>query len=334
MNRRSLLRAGLAAAALASAPLAAIGTAAAQDYPNRTIRLIVPFPPGNASDVAARLISNKLQQRLGQPVVIENRPGGSGILGVQLVTGAEPDGHTLLVTSLSPMVLNPALFKTLPYDPTRDLAPVALLGFTGMMFVARNDVPANTIAEAVALIKKNPAEFNSAHIGIGTLSQLSMEAFKLALGLKMVAVPYKGSGQALTDMMGGNVTFMFDAMTSANALVKGGKVKALAVSTSKRSIFSPDTPTLRESGLAVLNDYDIAAWTALLAPGKTPKPIVDRLNKELQAILDEPETKQAFEVAFLEPYPPMPPEGFAAFMRDELKKWDRIATETGVKGTL
>lgn len=332
MSGWSLLRWSLLAVAIASGP--ATHTAFADTYPSRTIRLIVPFPPGNASDVAARLISARLQTRLGQNVVVENRPGGSGILGVQLVTGAEADGYTLLVTSLSPMVLNPVLFKNLPYDPARDLAPVALLGFTGMMFVVNNDVPANSIAEVVALIKKNPSHYNSAHIGIGTLSQLSMEAFKLALGLNMVAVPYKGSGQALTDIMGGNVTFMFDAMTSSNAQVQGGKVKALAVSTSQRSIFAPNVPTLRESGLPVLTNYDIAAWTALLAPAKTPKPIVDRLNKELQAMLQEPETKEAFAAGFLEPYPPMSPAEFAEFMQKELAKFDRIATETGVKGSL
>lgn len=332
MSGWSLLRWSLLAVAIASGP--ATHTAVADTYPSRTIRLIVPFPPGNASDVAARLISARLQTRLGQNVVVENRPGGSGILGVQVVTGAEADGYTLLVTSLSPMVLNPALFKNLPYDPQRDLAPVALLGFTGMMFIANNDVPANSISEVAALIRKNPSRYNSAHIGIGTLSQLSMEAFKLALGLNMIAVPYKGSGQALTDIMGGNVTFMFDAMTSANALVKGGKVKALAVSTSKRSIFAPEVPTLRESGLPVLTNYDIAAWTALLAPAKTPKPIVDRLNKELQAMLQEPDTKAAFAAGFLEPYPPMSPAAFAEFMQKELAKWDKVATETGVKGSL
>lgn len=308
--------------------------ALADTYPSRTVRLIVPFPPGNASDVAARLLGERLQRRLGQPVVIENRVGGSGIVGVQAVLGAEADGHTLLVTSLSPMVLNPALFKSLPYDPVRDFAPVALLGFTGMMFVANNDVPAGNIATVVDLIKKNPSRYNSAHIGIGTLSQLSMEAFKLALDLRLVAVPYKGSGQALTDIMGGNVTFMFDAMTSANSLVKGGKVKALAVSTSKRSVFAPDVPTLRESGLSVLQDYDIAAWTALLAPARTPKAIVERLNKEILALMQEPGAKESFEAGFLEPYPPMSPEQFGAFLRDELAKWDRIATETGQKGSL
>jgi tripartite-type tricarboxylate transporter receptor subunit TctC len=324
-------RVAFSALALVLVPLSG---AFAQNYPARPIKLIVPFPPGNASDVAARLLSERLQRRLGQPVIIENKPGGSGIVAVQSVTSAEPDGHTLLVTSLSPMVLNPALYKKLPYDTARDLAPVALIGYTALMFIANKDMPVNSMAEAVALIKANPGKFSTGHIGPGSLSQLSMEALKRSLGLDMVAVPYKGSAAAITDLMGGSIHFMSDAQTSANAQVNAGTIKALAVTTSSRSSFQPNLPTLKESGLPSLSDSDFTAWVGMLAPAKTPPAIVERLNREINAILADPEMRPSFASTFLELYPPASPADFAAFIRNELGKWDRIATDSGLKGSL
>lgn len=308
--------------------------ASAQNYPSRPIRLIIPFPPGNASDVGARLLSERLQKRLGQPIVVENKPGGSGIVAVQQVVAAEPDGYTLLVTSLSPMVLNPALYKKLPYDTTRDLAPVALVGYTALMFIVNRDLPVQTMAEAVALIKANPGKFSTAHIGPGSLSQLSMEALKRSLGLDMVAIPYKGSGAAITDIIGGSIHFMSDAQTSANAQVNAGTIRALAVTTSRRSAFQPELPTLKETGLPSLSDADFTAWVGVLAPAKTPPAVVALLNREINAIIEQPDMRPAFASSFLEPYPPSSPADFAAFIRDELVKWDKIAADAGLKGSL
>ncbi|MFN8719234.1 MAG: Bug family tripartite tricarboxylate transporter substrate binding protein, partial [Rhodospirillales bacterium] len=199
--------------AMAAIVVAIAGSAAAQSFPSRPIRMIVPFPPGNASDLAARILADPLGERLGQQVVVDNRPGATGALGIQQLMQANPDGHTLMMTSLAPITVNPALTKSLPYHPQNDLEPVAMVGFTSMMLVTTPSFPAKTVGEAIGLIRANPGKYSYAHIGVGTLSHMTMELFRYLAGLDMVAGPSRGSGQALVDEASGDVQIMWDGMT-------------------------------------------------------------------------------------------------------------------------
>lgn len=297
---------------------------AAQGFPNKPIRVIVPFPPGNAGDVTARALADKLGQRLGQPIIVENKAGGQGAIGVDAVAKAAPDGYTLLVTSLSPIVITPSVYKTLPYDPMRDLAPVALIGWTGLILVASPQFPANSVNELITFAKANPGKTTYASIGQGTLSMLSMELIKQAAKVEVLHVPYKGSSQALTDLIGNQVSVMIDGMTSAYAQVKGGKLKALAVSSVKRSAFAPEIPTLSESGIAGLKDFDVVGWTGMLAPAGTPKAVVDRLNSEVNQIMQTEEFRSRVAAQSLELYSPSSPEQFASYIRRESVRWGSL----------
>ena len=316
--RFALLLGALAGVLVSSAAMA-------QAWPARPVRVVSPFPPGNAADITARTLSDRLGQRLGQTVLVDNRPGAAGFLGMEAVMKSAPDGYTVLVTSLSPFVINPIMFKKLPYDPVKDYQPVALVGWTGMMLVASPSFPANTVAELVALAKASPGKYNYAHIGIGTLSQLTMEAFREATGVEIIGVPYKGSVQAQTDMLGGQVPLMFDGMTTANVQVKAGKLKALAVSSPRRSIFAPGVPTLSESGLPSLREMDVVGWTGLFAPAGTPRAIVDRLNADTMAVAQSQDIKDRFAAQNLEVFPPSAPEDFVAYIRQDMAKWQRVA---------
>ena len=297
---------------------------AAQGFPNKPIRVIVPFPPGNAGDVTARAMADKLGQRLGQPIIVENKAGAQGAIGVDAVAKAAPDGYTLLVTSLSPIVITPSVYKTLPYDPMRDLAPVALVGWTGLILVASPQFPANSVNELITFAKANPGKTTYASIGQGTLSMLSMELIKQAAKVDVLHVPYKGSSQALTDLIGNQVSVMMDGMTSAYAQVKGGKLKALAVSSLKRSAFAPEIPTLSESGIAGLKDFDVVGWTGMLAPAGTPKAVIDRLNSEVNQIMQTEEFRSRVAAQSLELYSPSSPEQFASYIKRESVRWGSL----------
>ena len=310
------------AIALAAALLFAAATPApAQPWPAKPIRLIVPFPPGNAGDVTARSIADRLAQKIGQPVVVENRAGAQGAIGVDAVAKAPPDGHTLLVSSLSPLVITPHVNQNLPYDPLRDLAPVALIGWTGMILVAPVTFPAGNVQELLAYAKANPGKLSYASLGAGTISMLTMEVFKQAAGLEILHVPYKGSAQALTDLIGGQVPLMFDGMTSAYAHVKSGKLKALAISASKRSALAPEIPPLAETGVAGLKDIGVEGWTALLAPAATPKAVIDRLNAEVNQMMLDPDFKARVNSQSLDLYAPSTVAQFNDFMRREHARW-------------
>jgi len=310
------------ALALAVATLfAAARTAPAQSWPARPVRIMVPFPAGNAGDVTARSMTDRLSQRLGQPFIVENRAGAQGAIGVDAVAKAAPDGHTLLVTSLSPLVITPHVSKNLPYNPLTDLTPVALIGWTGMILVAPVNFPANTVQELLAYAKANPGKLSYASIGAGTFSMLTMEVFKQATGMEAVHVPYKGSAQAMTDLIGGQIPIMFDGMTSSYAHVKAGKLKALAISASKRSALAPEIPALAESGVTGLRGIGVEGWTALLAPAGTPKAIVDRLNAEVNLLLGDADFKARVNGQNLDLYAPTSPAQFADFMAKESARW-------------
>ena len=317
MTTRRWLLAGLAVAAFATA-------AQGQAYPDRPIRAVVPFPPGNASDLATRTIAEPLAKRLGQPVVVDNRPGAAGTIGADAVAKAKPDGYTLLGTS-SAFSVTPSVYRKLPYDAERDLVPVAPIGWTVMMLVATTSFPANNVQELIAVLKASPGKYSYAHLGAGALSQMVMELLKQMAGVDVVGVPYKGSGQALTDLMGGQLPLMFDGLTSANPQVKAGRIKALAVSSKQRTRFAPDVPPLAESGVPALRDYDVLAWTGIFAPAGTPRAIVDRLNAEIGQIVQSPEVRERLAAQNLEAFPPMTQSEFAAYMKTEFDRWRQVA---------
>ena len=246
------------------------GSVWGQAFPNKAVRIVVPFPPGNASDVAARALSDKLSQRLGQPVIIDNKAGAAGALGADFVAKAAPDGYTLMITSLSPMVISPHINKKLPYDALKDFVPVARIGYTSMIMVVPTNFPVNTVPELLAYAKNNPGKLNYASVGAGTLSMLTMEVFKKSTNSDIMHVPYKGSAQAMTDLIGGTIPLMVDGMTSSYSHVKAGKLKALAVFASKRTELAPEIPTLRETGIPSLFDVTVDGWTGIFAPQGTP----------------------------------------------------------------
>jgi tripartite-type tricarboxylate transporter receptor subunit TctC len=318
------------AAGLAALGALVAGKARAQAWPSRAIRLVVPFPAGNAGDITARVIGEEISKRLGQPVVVDNRAGASGALGIQAVLQAPADGHTLLVTSLSPLSIVPALTRNLPYDGERDLMPVALIGWTGMLFVAAPDFPANDVAGVIRELQANPGKYSFANIGTGTLSHLTQEQFRVAVGAQFEAVPYRGSGQALLDVSTGRVALMFDGMTSSLSQVQAGRVKAIAVSSRRRSVFAPDVPTLAESGDPRLGNFEAVGWTGLLAPRGTPPAVVERLNAVVNEALRDPALVQRFAAQALDTFPPGSPAEFGAYIRADLARWRKVVEEAGI----
>jgi tripartite-type tricarboxylate transporter receptor subunit TctC len=294
--------------------------------------VVVPFPPGNASDLAARAITEPLAKRLAQPIVVDNRPGAAGTIGADTVAKAKPDGYTLLCTS-SAFSVTPSVYRKLPYDAERDLVPVAPVGWTVMMLVATTSFPANNVQELVAVLKADPGKHSYAHLGAGALSQMVMELLKQLAGVDVVGVAYKGSGQALTDLMGGQLPLMFDGLTSANPQVKAGRIKALAVSSKQRTRFAPDVPPLAESGVIALKDYDVQAWTGVFATAGTPKAIVDRLNAEIMQIVQSPEIRDRLAAQNLEAFPPMTQDAFAAYMKSEFDRWRTVAREGKIEAS-
>ncbi len=298
--------------------------ATAQVWPTRPLRIVVPFPAGNAGDITARAISDRLAQRLGQAVVVDNRAGAQGAIGVDAVAKAAPDGYTLLVTSLSPLVITPHVSRNLPYHPLTDLTPVALIGWTGMILVTPANFPANSVQDLLAYAKANPGKLSYASLGAGTISMLTMEVFKQATGMEALHVPYKGSAQAITDLIGGQIPLMFDGMTSSYAQVKAGKLKALAISASKRSALAPEIPALPETGVTGLREIGVEGWSALLAPAGTPKAVVDRLNAEVNLLLSEAEFKARLNGQNLDLYAPSSPAQFARFMARESAHWGAV----------
>jgi tripartite-type tricarboxylate transporter receptor subunit TctC len=272
-------------AAAAQAPATQAQTA---DYPNRTVKIVVPYTPGGASDITARLLADRLGRKWNKPVVVENRAGASGMIGTDLVAKAEPDGYTLALVASS-HVANQSLFKTVPYDTLKDFAPVTMTAQVQLALVVNADLPAKNVAELVALLKANPGKYNFASSGSGSNPQLFAEQFMQLSGTKMAHVPYKGSTAAHPDLLSGQVSVMFDAIASVLPHVKTGRLRMLAVCGAKRSPLLPDVPTLNESGVP---GYAMASWGAILAPAKTPKPIVAKLHDDIVAALNEPEIRQ------------------------------------------
>jgi len=302
------------------------GMAMAQGYPNKPVKLVVPYPPGGPTDIVARLVAQKLGDQMGQPFVIENKPGAGGNPGAEAVARSAPDGYTLLVATTA-HAINPSLFSKLNYQLLKDLSPVTQLTSGPLMIVANPALPAKNVTELIALAKSKSGGLNFASSGNGQSTHLSAELFSAMAGVKMSHIPYKGSAPALTDVMGGQTDLMFDTMLSSMPHVKAGKLKALAVTSVQRSPIAPELPTVAESGLP---GYEAIAWNGLLAPAGTPNEVVARLNAELKKVLEQPEVKQRFEAqGFTASW--NTPEAFESFLKAEVDKWAKVVKVSGAK---
>ena len=314
---------GRVAAALAFV----IVTTAGAQYPTKPIKLIVPFPPAGSTDISARALAGKLGERLGQPVIIENKPGAGGNIGSDVAAKAPADGYTLVVGTVGTHAINSSLYSKMPYDPIKDFVPVVLLSTTPNVLVVPANFPANSVQDVIRMAKAKPGELTFASSGSGTSIHLSGEMFKSMAGLDMTHIPYKGSGPMLIDLLSGTVNMAFDNLSASMVHIKGGKLKALATTGSKRAPGLPDLPTVSEAGLT---GYDSTSWNAVYAPAGTPKEIIEKLNRESNAILQSPETRRFFAEQGAEAGGGTP-EQLATFNRAELAKWAKVVKDSGAK---
>lgn len=298
--------------------------AAAQPWPSRPVKLVVPFPAGSATDQIARVIGQELQQALGQPFIVDNKAGAQGSIAAAEVAKAAPDGYTLMVTTNTPQAANVSLFKKLNYDPVKDFAPVARLGTISFVLMVRPDFPAKTLKEFIAHARANPGKLSGGYGSSG--SQVSQAMLRSMAGIQFVDVPYKGLPQAITDVLGGSVTFTFADLANGLAQMKGEKLRGLAVTSQKRSRLAPDIPAIAEE----LPGYELIAWFALMAPAGTSPEIVARLHRIVDASLAKPEVVARFATLGTE-VAPMNPEQLAAFIRSEIAKWARMTKEAGIQ---
>ena len=324
------LKRGLMAAGIAAVSMLAVAAARAEDWPSRPIRLIVSFPPGNSADLVARTFSNLLSQRLGQPVVIENRGGAGGLIGMEAMTKAAPDGYTFAVSSLSPITIIPAINKKLPYDPIHGLMPVTLLGVGPMFILVRKDSPINSVQDLITQSRANPEKFTYGSLGPGTISQMSTESFKAASGANLTEISYKGSAQALTDLIGGHITVMIDGAASSATQINAGTVKALAVTTIKRNSLVPDVITLNETGIPSLKGYNVFGWIGMFAPVGTPAPIISRMQTVLSEIGKDPSVIQPLKTGGLDVPDTNTPAQFAEFLGQDLARWTKVARDLNI----
>jgi len=301
-----------------------VAAAHAQTYPARPVKLVVPFPAGSATDQIARVIGQQLQESLGQPFVVENKPGAQGAIAATEVARAAPDGYTLMVGTNTPLAANPSLFKKLNYDPVKDFAPVARLGTISFMIMVRPDFPAKNFKEFLAHAKANPGKLSAGYGSAG--SQVSQAMLRSMGGLDFVDVPYKGLPQAITDVMGGSISFTFADLANALAQIKGGKLRGIAVTSAKRSPLAADVPAIAEE----LRGYELIAWFALVAPTGTPPAVVTRLHDVTSKSLAKPEVKTRFDALGTD-VAPMNPEELRGFIRSETAKFARLAKDAGIQ---
>jgi tripartite-type tricarboxylate transporter receptor subunit TctC len=304
---------------------AAAGIACAQEYPTKPVTMIVPWPPGGPSDIAARPLAKGLTETLGKPFVIENRGGASGNIGTAVVAKSAPDGYTLLVTSSSPIVINPSLYKNLPFDPQKDLAPITNVLRVPLVLAVNPSLPVKNLKELIDYIKKQGGKFQYASAGSGTPQHLTAELFKTVAKVDMVHVPYKGSAPAITDALGGHVPMIFDSTVAIVPHLKAGKLRPIAVSSEKRSPLLPDVPTFKEAGLPGVESY---AWYGFFGRAGTPKPILDKLNAAAIKVLKGPDFQNVYKETGSE-FVGSSPEVFAKFIQAEAAKWAKVVKESG-----
>jgi tripartite-type tricarboxylate transporter receptor subunit TctC len=306
--------------------LMALTPAAAQDWPTKTVKIVVPFGPGSTPDMVARLIGDRLQQTLGQSFVIENRPGASGNLGTDAVAKAEPDGATIGVSIGGPLAINTLLFSKLPYDPAKDIAPVTQLITQPSALVVNSGLGVNSVAELLALLKREPGKYSFGSIGNGSLSHLAMEAIALKSGTRMVHVPYPSSPQAMTAVLRGDVQMACLPAISVTPQLGSGKVKILAVSTAERSKLLPDIPTLKQAGI----DVEADAWMGLIAPGKTPSAVIARIHDLVVEAIKTPQAREKLATQLMEPVGNSP-EQFRAVIEGEIARWSPVIKAIDLK---
>jgi tripartite-type tricarboxylate transporter receptor subunit TctC len=297
-----------------------------QQYPNKSIHVIVPYAAGGAADAVARVVSQSLSAQVGVPVVVENRAGAGGIIGSDLVAKAEPDGYTLLVTSLS-HTINPSLKKNLPFDTQRDFAPVVLMADAPNLLVVHPSVPVKTVAELIEYARANPGKLTYASAGSGTGTHLAAELFKVMTKTDLLHVPYKGGGPAAADLLGGQVQVAFATMATVLENARSGRLRGLAVTSSQRFAGAPEFPTIAEGGVP---GYELSAWTGMFAPAKTPKQVIDRLAQEVAKSLHDATVKKRLLTQGAQAAVKMPDE-FAALVASEIRKWKRVAEFSGLR---
>jgi tripartite-type tricarboxylate transporter receptor subunit TctC len=298
----------------------------AQGWPAKPLHLVVPYAPGGPVDLSARLLAAKLQEALGQPVVVENKPGAGGNIGADFVAKSAPDGYTLVMGAIATHAINPALYPKLGYDPVRDFRHVALLVQVPNVLVVNNDLSAHTVRELITLAKRNPGKLDFASGSTGSTGHLAGELFKQMTGTYMVHIPYKGSSPAVADLLAGRVQLMFDNLASALPNIKAGKLRALAVTTAKRSQSIPELPTLEESGL---KGFDLTTWWGVMAPARTPDAVVDRLAGEIAKAMEIPDIKERFAAMGSEPPTVRSPREFTSFVEKELKVYSQLVKRSG-----
>jgi len=305
----------------------AAGHAAAQEWPQRPVRIVVPFAAGSSPDILARIINDKLAERIGQPLVVDNKPGAGGNSGTDLVAKAAPDGYTFLLSVNAPLVYNTVLYKNLPYDPFTDLVPVSLAATTPNVCVVSNGMNVDSVKDWLAAMQRNPGKFNFASTGSGSISHLGVELIKIKTKSFAVHIPYASSGQATTAIIQGDVQYACLPPVAVMPQAKAGRLKALAVTSAERSTLLPDLPTLRESGVP---DIQAVPWFAYMAPKGTPPEVVQRMSREIAAVLKDEATRQRLSTAYFDPVGSTPKE-LATFMGEELRRWKPVIERAGLK---
>lgn len=318
------LAAAISLAALSLMPI----SASAQTYPVRPIRLIVGFPPGGINDLVARIVGQSVSESLGQPIVIENRPGAGGTIGANAVAKADPDGYTLLLASVSNLAMAPSQYKSLAYDPIKDFAPVALVAASPNIMVVPNDFPIRSVPDLIALAKKQPGSMNYASAGNGTSNHLTVELLKTMAGIDLVHVPYRGDAPGMTDVLAGRIQMMFPTLPVALPQIKAGALRAIAVSSPKRSELVPDIPTVAESGS--LPEFSVSVWVGILAPAGTSPEIVSKLNAEIHKALASSAVREQLAAQGTEPAAAADPKTFGLYLASETKKWSEVAKAAGI----
>jgi tripartite-type tricarboxylate transporter receptor subunit TctC len=317
-----------AAVAAILATMGAVVSAAAQTYPNRPITLVVPFPPGGSTTIVGRIVAEKMSENLGQQIVVDNRGGAGGTIGSRAVSKSTPDGYTLLLGYTGTLAIGPTLYPNAGYDPRKDFAPIGLIGDAPNSLVVHPSFPAKSVQELIAYAKANPGKVNYGSAGVGTVSHVSGEYFATAAGIKLTHVPYKGTGPALADLIGGHIPMAFAPIPATHSNIAGGTLRGLAVTSAKRSSLVPDLPTVAESGIP---GFEASLFYGIVAPAGTPRPIVDRLNQALRAALANDEVRKRLIADGAEITPSTPEEYGAHIDRDE-KRWSTVVKASGAKG--
>jgi tripartite-type tricarboxylate transporter receptor subunit TctC len=324
MHRWTVL---LCTVALVVGTCCGLDRAQAQSFPDRPITLVIPFAPGGSTSIVGRVIADKMSQLLGQSIIVDNRAGAGGTFGTKLVARSDPDGYTILLGYTGTLAIGPSLYKNVGYDPRKDFAPIGLIGNAPNSLVVHPSLPVTTLAELIAFAKEHPGKVNFGSAGAGTVSHITGEYFARAAGITLQHIPYKGTGPALTDLLGGHIPMAFAPIPAAHANVSAGLLRALAVTSSTRSTLLPEVPTMSEAGVP---GFDASLYYGLVAPAGTPRPVIERLNKELQAALASDEVKKQFGLDGTE-ITPGTPEDYADFIDKDEKKWAELVKASGVE---